>query len=174
MILSKRRGSETQYLVVAVLFFFSGAAGLIYEIVWERLLEIYFGVTLTAITLIVSAYLAGLGLGSLIGGRLARRFRNVVFAYGVVEVAIAIFGFFSPLLITSIGRHTAGSPYPLVFIISFAVLLIPTFLMGATLPLLTQSFVNRVESSGRIIGFLYGINTLGAALGTLFGVYNAF
>lgn len=171
MILSKRRGSETQYLVVAVLFFFSGAAGLIYEIVWERLLEIYFGVTLTAITLIVSAYLAGLGLGSLIGGRLARRFRNVVFAYGVVEVAIAVFGFFSPSLITSIGRHTAGSPYPLVFIISFAVLLIPTFLMGATLPLLTQSFVNRVESSGRIIGFLYGINTLGAALGTLFGGY---
>ncbi len=160
-----------KYFIVAVLFFLSGAAGLIYEIVWERLLEIYFGVTLTAITLIVSAYLAGLGLGSLIGGRLANRIRNVVAVYGWVEVGIALFGFASPALITTIGKLTAGSPYPLVFGISFAILLVPTFLMGTTLPLLTQSFVNRVDSSGQVIGWLYGINTLGAAFGTLIGGY---
>lgn len=160
-----------KYFIVAVLFFLSGVAGLIYEIVWERLLEIYFGVTLTAITLIVSAYLAGLGLGSLIGGIVASRIRNVVVAYGWVEVGIALFGLTSPALITTIGKLTAGSPYPLVFAISFGILLIPTILMGTTLPLLTQSFVNRVESSGQVIGWLYGINTLGAAFGTWIGGY---
>ncbi len=171
MIFSSLRGEKSHQIIIVVLFFLSGAAGLIYEIIWERLLEIYFGVTLTAITLIVSAYLAGLGLGSLVGGRIAGRVKNVVLAYGVVEVAIAVFGFISPTLITATGQRTAGSPYPLVFIISFAILLIPTFLMGTTLPLLTQSFVNRVESSGRVIGLLYGINTLGAAFGTLIGGY---
>jgi predicted membrane-bound spermidine synthase len=54
----------------AELFFISGAAGVIYEIVWERLLELYFDVTMISVTLIVSAYMAGLGVGSLIGGRL--------------------------------------------------------------------------------------------------------
>lgn len=66
----------------ASLFLISGAAGLIYEIVWERLLELYFGVTMVSVTLIVSAYMAGLGLGSLIGGRIARDLKNTLFSMG--------------------------------------------------------------------------------------------
>src|SRR5688500_18808355 len=62
----------------ASLFLISGAAGLIYEIVWERLLELYFGVTMVSVTLIVSAYMAGLGVGSLIGGRIARDLKNTL------------------------------------------------------------------------------------------------
>lgn len=155
----------------ATLFLISGAAGLIYEIVWERLLELYFGVTMISVTLIVSAYMAGLGIGSLLGGRIARYFRNTLFLYGLLEIGIALFGILSPMIIAWIGQSTAGSPYALVFLISFLVLLIPTTLMGATLPLLTQSFVDRVEVSGQVIGLLYGINTLGAALGTLLAGY---
>ncbi|HET6823215.1 MAG TPA: fused MFS/spermidine synthase, partial [Anaerolineales bacterium] len=155
----------------ASLFLISGAAGLIYEIVWERLLELYFGVTMVSVTLIVSAYMAGLGVGSLIGGRIARDLKNTLFLYGLLEIGIALFGLISPNLIVWVGQATAGAPYVLVFLISFVILLIPTTLMGMTLPLLTQSFVDRVEVSGRVIGLLYGINTLGAAIGTVLAGY---
>jgi len=155
----------------ATLFLISGAAGLIYEIVWERLLELYFGVTMISVTLIVSAYMAGLGVGSLIGGRIARNLRNTLLLYGLLEIGIALFGVLSPKIIVWIGQATAGSPYMLVFLISFAILLIPTTLMGMTLPLLTQSFVDRVEISGQVIGLLYGINTLGAAFGAVLAGY---
>jgi spermidine synthase len=153
------------------LFLLSGAAGLMYQIVWVRLLELYFGVTIVSVSLIVSAYMAGLGLGSWAGGRLARRLENTLLVYGLLEIGIALFGIVSPNVIVGIGRGTAGVPYPLVFLISFAVLLLPTTLMGMTLPLLTQSFVDRVETSGQVIGLLYGINTLGAALGALVSGY---
>ncbi len=158
-------------LLFAALFLISGAAGLIYEIVWERLLELYFGVTMVAITLIVSAYMAGLGLGSLFGGRIARRVQSLLLAYGAVEIGIGLFGLVSPGLFTWVGQATAGSPYWLVFLLSFALLLIPTFLMGMTLPLLSQAFIARVDVSGRVIGLLYGINTLGAAAGSALAGY---
>ncbi len=171
MMNSTQSENNSRLFIIAVLFLLSGAAGLIYQIVWHRLLEIYFGVTMTAITLIVAAYMAGLGLGSLLGGRIANRLKRVVLVYGIVEMGIAVFGYFSPDLIHWIGQRTAGSLYPLVFLLSFALLLIPTALMGMTLPLLTQAFVNRVEISGHVIGLLYGINTLGAGLGALVAGY---
>jgi predicted membrane-bound spermidine synthase len=166
----KNKHSLTLHLFAA-LFLVSGAAGLIYQIAWERLLGLHFGVTMVSITLIVAAYMAGLGIGSLIGGRIARNLKNALLFYGLLEVGIAIFGVFSPGIIVRIGQSMAGSPYALVFLISFAVLLIPTTLMGMTLPLLTQSFVDRVETSGRVIGILYGINTLGAAFGAALSGY---
>jgi len=166
-----RSTQSAQLTLFSILLLISGAAGLIYEVIWERLLEIYFGVTMTSITLIVSAYLAGLGLGSLFGGRIAQRLKSPLFTYGLLEIGIGVFGLISPLLIGWIGRATAGSPYWLVFIISFAFLLLPTFLMGMTLPLLTQAFIDRVETSGQVIGILYGINTLGAAFGCLIAGY---
>ena len=131
----------------------------------------YFGVTMISITLIVSAFMAGLGIGSLIGGRIARNLQNALLLYGLLEIGIALFGAVSPRVIIWIGEATAGSPYALVFLISFAVLLIPTTLMGMTLPLLTQAFVDQVETSGQVIGLLYGINTLGAAFGAVLGGY---
>ena len=155
----------------ASLFLFSGAAGLVYQIVWERLLELFFGVTMVSVTLIVGAFMAGLGLGSLAGGRLARKVKNTLLVYGLLELGVAVFGVFSQPLIFGIGQLTAGSSPALVFLISFAILLIPTTLMGMTLPLLTQSFVHRVETSGSVIGILYGINTLGAAFGAALAGY---
>ncbi len=155
----------------AALFLVSGTAGLIYEIAWQRLLEQHFGVTMTSVNLIVSAYTAGLGLGSLVGGRIAVNLKNTLLIYGLLEIGIALFGVVSPRVIQWIGQSMAGSPYALVFLISFLVLLIPTFLMGMTLPILTQSFVDRIETSGRIIGVLYGINTLGAVIGSVLAGY---
>ena len=158
-------------LLFASLFLVSGAAGLVYQIVWERLLELFFGVTMVSVTLIVGAFMAGLGLGSLIGGRLARQVKNTLLVYGLLELGIALFGIFSQPLIFWVGESMAGSSYVWVFLISFAILLIPTTLMGMTLPLLTQSFVHRVDTSGSVIGILYGINTLGAAFGTVLAGY---
>lgn len=155
----------------STLFLISGAAGLIYEIIWERVLQLFFGSTMTSVTLIVGAYMAGLGLGSLLGGRVANKSKHTLLIYGLLETGIAIFGAFSLPLIIQTGQTTAGSPYGLVFLISFSILLIPTTLMGMTLPFLTQSFVHRVETSGQIIGILYGINTFGAALGAVFAGY---
>jgi len=167
-----KHGFSNPHLVLFLLFFLlSGAAGLIYQIVWARLLELYFGVTMVAITLIVAAYMGGLGLGSLFGGRIARRLAHPLLAYGLVEIGIGIFGLISPALIGWVGQMTAGISYVFVFILSFALLLIPTFLMGMTLPLLSQAFIDRVETVGRVIGLLYGINTLGAAIGALMAGY---
>jgi len=166
----QRRQSIVLFLFTS-LFLVSGAAGLVYQIVWERLLELFFGVTMVSVTLIVGAFMAGLGLGSLLGGRLARQVKNTLLVYGLLELGIAAFGMFSQPLIFWIGQKTAGSSYALVFLISFAILLIPTTLMGMTLPLLTQSFVHRVETSGSVIGILYGINTLGAAFGAFLSGY---
>ncbi|HET9908050.1 MAG TPA: fused MFS/spermidine synthase, partial [Anaerolineales bacterium] len=108
---------------------------------------------------------------SLVGGRIAINLKNTLLFYGILEIGIALFGVVSFSIIQWIGQSLAGSPYVLVFLISFLVLLIPTFLMGMTLPLLTQSFVDRVETSGRVIGVLYGINTLGAAIGCALAGY---
>jgi spermidine synthase len=170
---SKRNAFQppARLVLLTLLFFLSGATGLIYEIAWERLLELYFGVTMTAITLIVASYMCGLGLGSLLGGRIAQNLKRPILIYGLIEAGIGIFGFFSSAIINGMGQHTAGAPYTLVFLLSFLVLLIPTLLMGMTLPLLTQSSVDRVETSGQVIGLLYGINTLGAAAGSLFAGY---
>lgn len=164
---SKALSSPMLLVLFSGLFFISGTAGLIYEIVWERLLELYFGVTMISVTLIVAAYMGGLGIGSLLGGRLTRHIQKTLLVYGFLELGIGLFGFFSPALIIQVGKNTAGSTYQLVFLISFAILLIPTILMGMTLPLLTQSFIERIETSGQVIGLLYGINTLGAAFGAI-------
>lgn len=154
-----------------MLFMFSGFASLIYEIAWEKMLEIYYGVTTLSIALIVAAYMFGLGLGSLIGGVLARRMKHPARVYGILEGCIGLVGFLSIWWLPFIAKTTAGSSYFVVFILSFLILLIPTVLMGATLPLLSQAFVDNLRKTGKIIGVLYGINTLGASLGAFISGY---
>ncbi|MEZ0396064.1 MAG: fused MFS/spermidine synthase [Anaerolineales bacterium] len=167
-----RTGASGRRLVLfSVLFLVSGMAALVYQVIWVRLLEQYFGVTMMAVTLIVAAFMAGLGLGSLVGGRIAPRIRSALAAFGLVELGIGLFGVFSPTLISRVGIATAGSPYGIVFVFSFLLLLIPTFLMGMTLPLLSQGLIDRAEISGQVIGLLYGINTLGSAFGSLAAAY---
>ena len=75
----------TRLLLLPLLFFVSGTAGLIYEIAWERLLELYFGITMTAITLLVASYMCGIGLGSLFGGRVTQNLKRPILMYGFIE-----------------------------------------------------------------------------------------
>ena len=152
-------------------FFFSGFASLIYQVVWQRILASYYGVGAISITLIVSVYMVGLGLGSLLGGLLAERVEKKIILYFVVELLIGLFGVISLPFLHYLGRHTAGSNYSVAFFYMFSFLSLPTVLMGITLPLLTKIFNSWIQNFFDTVSFLYFINTIGAAVGALFASY---
>ena len=171
------RSRPSPALTYGVLFFFSGATGLIYELLWVRVLYQSFGSTIQSVTTVVAAYMGGLGLGAWLLGRRADRSARPAELYGKLEIAIGIFGILSPLVLAVahriyIGTASAlslggGASVALRFGLAALVLLIPTTLMGGTLPVLTRALTgeNR-ELLKPSLGRLYGLNTLGAMTGT--------
>ena len=167
-----------QQLVLG-LFIGSGAAGLIYQVVWSRELVLLFGNTTQAISTIVTAFLAGLGGGALVGAWLASRSRNPLRLYGFIELGVAVLAVGLPSLFPSLGgvygsAYTSVSPEQLGLIrfgLAFAAVTPATFLMGMTLPALTSFFVRTLEGAGRSLGELYAANTLGAVAGTAVAGY---
>ena len=156
------------------MFFVSGAAGLIYEIVWTRMLSYVFGTSTYALSAVVVAYMGGLALGAVLAGRVSDRLRSPLLAYAAIEVAIGVLGGLLILILphlSLVDRATLRSlaelrpAYGRRFIAAIGVLLIPTFLMGATLPLLSRAIVRSEAHLGGRIATLYGINTGGAVLG---------
>lgn len=147
------------------IFFFSGFASLVYQVVWQRMLTIYYGVGPLSITLIVSVYMLGLGIGALYGGKLAEGRRNLVQLYFIIELLLGAFGIASIPLLQHYGELTAGSGYLFSTVNIFLLLCIPTFLMGMTLPLLVKIFSYRFHDLADNLSRLYFINTLGAAAG---------
>jgi predicted membrane-bound spermidine synthase len=157
-------GSRTVHAV----FFLSGAAALAYQLCWQRLLFVSFGIDIESVTIIVSTFMLGLGIGAWVGGRVADRWpTRLVAMFAAFELAIGLFGLASEPLIRTVATHTLGSPRVAVATVNFALLLIPTSLMGATLPILVTHAVRQNGLIGASIGRLYFVNTLGAALGTL-------
>jgi len=153
------------------IFFFSGFAALMYQVSWQRLLTVHYGVGTVSITLIVSVYMFGMGIGSLFGGFLAERIKNKILLYFIVELLIGFFGLVSLSFLDFLGRYTAGSSYILSFFYMFLFLSLPTLLMGITLPLLTKIFNNLIHDFLRTVSILYFLNTLGAAAGAVFASY---
>jgi spermidine synthase len=161
---------------VLALFFVSGAIALVYETVWFRQLALSFGVTNHAISLVLAAFMLGLSLGAWWVGRLAPRFSNPLRVYAAFEFAIGGYAILLYLLlgeflpwITRVGhvlRDVPGALNLLRFGTAFLVMLVPSTLMGATLPLLGGYLTRRAEWTGRQLGRLYGLNTLGGAVGT--------
>ncbi len=164
-------------LTYSFLFFLSGATGLIYELLWVRVLYQSFGSTIQSVTTVVAAYMGGLGLGAWLLGRRADRSPRPAVLYGRLEIAIGVFGIISPLVLGLahwIYIGTAGAlalggaaSVALRFGLAAVVLLIPTTLMGGTLPVLTRALMG--EDRGLLkpsLGRLYGLNTLGAMTGT--------
>ena len=164
-------------LVYSFLFFLSGATGLVYELLWVRVLYQSFGSTIQSVTTVVAAYMGGLGLGAWVFGRIADRSRQPAALYGRLEIAIGVFGILSPLVLGFahwIYLGTAGAlslggaaSVALRFGLAALVLLIPTTLMGGTLPILTRALMG--DDRGLLkpsLGRLYGLNTLGAMTGT--------
>jgi spermidine synthase len=132
--------------------------------VWQRVLYSTFGVNVEAVTTIVSAFLAGLGVGSVIGGRLAKSSPQILLlSCALLEIAIGVFGFFSVAFFRSVGVLTLPLPALTRAVLMALVVMIPTALMGASLPLLVSYVVPFTGNVGRAVGLLYFINTAGSA-----------
>lgn len=153
---------------LAAIFFISGFSALIYQVCWQRLLFTGFGVDLTSITVIVSVFMAGLGVGAYFGGRIADKFRTrLLIIFCLIELGIGCFGFVSANLILLVQDALVQSGLAILTFATFLLLIFPTFLMGATLPILTSFFNRYIANVGESIGTLYFYNTFGAAMGAL-------
>ena len=154
--------------VLCVLFFFSGFPALIYQLTWQRALFRIFGVNIESVTIVVTAFMLGLGLGSLAGGWLSKR-RGIPLLplLAGIELATAAFGLVSLKIFDRVGDLVIGLPLPATAAASLLVVIVPTLLMGATLPVLVGHLVNRSGQVGSAVGLLYYVNTLGAGAACL-------
>jgi spermidine synthase len=160
--------------VLLFLFFFSGFAALLYQVVWQRWLVFYTGIGSVSISLIVSAFMVGLGSGYLVGGFLADRstLSRTIFYFVLAESGIGLFALFSkPFLydfLYASGFMPSGNSFLQTYFTLFLSLLFPTFLMGLSLPFLTKAFrLNSINDQVDFLNLLYFVNTFGAAAGAL-------
>ncbi|MDA0337395.1 MAG: fused MFS/spermidine synthase, partial [bacterium] len=161
--------------VVFALFFASGALGLVYEITWMRQFRIIMGNTVYTSATVLTAFMGGLAFGSFAAGRVVERISRPLRAYGVLELLVGAYAVLLPLLMVPadplygwLYQNFADNGPVLAFgrfAISCALLLPPATMMGATLPLLISHLTQGLKWIGRDVGQLYGINTIGAALG---------
>lgn len=167
-------------LLPIVALILSGAAGLIYQSVWGRMLHLVFGVGDQAIATVLASFFLGLSLGSFLGGKLARRIASPAAAYALLEVFIASWAILSIFLIPQIhGVYAAfsegvgvGGLTAIRLALSLIILLPPTIAMGATLPVLMRSETPEGIPWPALANRLYLANTLGAVLGAgLSGFY---
>ncbi len=157
------------------LFFISGFTGLLYEIVWLKLLRLVFGNTTFALSTVVTSFMAGLALGSYIGGKIADKTQYPLRLYGILEGTIGVYALFSPLFLTPtffiyrviypVSFHSFYLFNLIRFFVCFIFLLLPTTFMGMSLPLLSKYCIRNNAEIGKRVGTLYGINTFGAVLG---------
>ena len=159
-------------VLLGIAFFLSGAAALVYQVVWQRILTLHTGIGIVSVSLIVAAFMAGLGLGSHVGGILSARVspRRALRLFALIEVAVGLFAAVScrlysdgfGALAAGLYRSTAGAA-----LAHFAAFLLPTALMGMSLPFLVRATVRETGKAARVIGTLYGVNALGASAGAL-------
>jgi spermidine synthase len=148
-----------------VLFFISGFPALLYQIVWQRSLFAIYGVNIESVTIVVTAFMLGLGLGSLAGGALSKRQDFPLLpAFGVIELGIGLFGIVSLKVFHWAALFSAGSAPLETGVMAFSLVLIPTMLMGSTLPMLVAHTVRINSNVGASVGVLYAVNTLGSAI----------
>src|SRR5215213_3990377 len=168
--------SSTTILLIGICFVLSGATGLIYEVLWARMLGLVFGATTVAVSTVLAVFMGGLALGSALAGKLAQRIKKPLSTYGLMEIGIAIYALLVPFLFRWIDHL-----YVLIwqqlqpgyftfslwrFLLSGIVLLVPTTLMGATLPVLAVALVRSSRDSNSVTR-LYACNLAGAIFGTL-------
>jgi spermidine synthase len=154
-----------------VVFCTTGFAALLYQVVWQRVLYSTFGVNVEAVTTIVAAFLGGLGLGSLAGGRLAKgSAATLLLICGLLELAVGVFGLFSLGFFRWVSALTIDLPALARGTVMALAIMVPTILMGASLPLLVSYLVPSTRNVGRTVGLLYFINTAGSAFAALAAV----
>lgn len=171
------KGETLTTVLLGVLFFLSGCAGLIYQNVWVRQLVGVYGNTTYAAGAVIAVFMGGLALGSFLGGRLARRMRvPSPSIYGWLEIVIALGGFMSLFMLPvhyKIAERWLGF-IPMGFqaflfkgITVLPFMIFPTMAMGATFPVFVRTWTHHLRSAGRRVALAYSINTLGAFSGTM-------
>ncbi len=168
------------YTIILCCFFVSGLTGLVYQILWTRMIIKIIGSAPFAISIVLTVFMGGLGLGSYLTGRIIDQVREplkLVAIYGLLEIGIGLYGLVLPLLLwlfrpvyavlyNHLFQHFFTYHF-LTFLGCLVLLLLPVTLMGATLPVLSRFFVTSLNRIGTHVGRLYGFNTIGAALGSL-------
>lgn len=163
------------FLLVLALFFASGFSSLIYQVIWTRHLTLIFGSTTFATATVLAVFMGGLALGSFFAGRVADRIAKPFLWYGILEGIIGIWALAVPVLL-DISVSSYRVIWELTHFDFFAfsllrlalaamILLLPTTLMGATLPLLSKYVADALDTVGERVGTIYAINTLGAVCG---------
>jgi spermidine synthase len=162
--------------VVLLLFFVSGATALIYEVLWSKYLALMFGSTVQAQTVVLAVFMGGLALGNRIFGRRSAQLTQPLAAYGYIELAIGLYAFFfqsiysvADRVFISVGSRFAENPAPLLFfkgLLAIGLLIVPTVLMGGTLPLLAGWLERKISDAGRVSARFYSTNSLGAVFGS--------
>ncbi len=172
---SNRSGLPALAIPFAGLFVISGACGLTYQVVWSRLLVNVFGVTAFAVSTVLVSFMGGMALGAAVLGSRADRVRRPLRMFAILECSIGVYALLLPLLLHGVDWvYTLA--YPMLpetvlvrslfrFVMCLALLLVPTVLMGATLPALGRGLLQRRGRIGLGVGLLYFVNTLGASIG---------
>ena len=168
-------GERSIRRIILALFLVSGACGLVYEVVWMRMLTLIFGATAFATAAILASFFAGLALGSLAFGRAADRSGRPLALYAALESGIGLFAFLMPALLAAVtwtyvavGHRVTLGFYTVSLLrlaLSVPVLLLPATLMGGTLPVIVKCVVRERSRLGVQVGQLYAVNTFGAVLG---------
>ena len=172
-----RRDRVWVLAALAGLFFCSGVCALIYQVLWLRMLGWVFGVTVYAASAVWATFMAGLAIGSVAAGRIGDRVRNPMRWFGAIEILIGATALATPAALGGLQQayvaaypslpHSAGALGAARLAIAFAVLIVPTALMGTTLPLVVKASGFRSGALGEQVGLLYGSNAAGAIAGTL-------
>jgi spermidine synthase len=162
-------------LTVLFLFFVTGAVGLAFEVLWIRMLVNIFGTTVYAVSTAIASFFAGLALGSHLFGKIAEKTRNPIRLYGALEFCVGICALLTLVLLSRV-NSLWGVVYSIVggnalfysfarFALCFSILLVPTTLMGGSLPVLSRYFVKNMKTLGWNLGLIYSVNTFGALVG---------
>lgn len=162
---------------ILLIFLLSGAAGLVYEVVWTRQLVLVFGNTTQAVSTILTGFFGGMAIGSIVGGRVADRISRPLRLYGLLELVLALIALLTPLAFNAMHElyrgafETLEGQPELLSLVRFGLALLAlgpaTILMGATLPTLSRYLVRDRRQLGTEFGSLYAVNTIGAIAGTL-------
>ena len=159
---------------------FSGLTALVYEIVWEKYLTLFLGASAYSQVVVMSSFMLGLGIGSYIFGRIAEKSKDHLQIYSIIEIGIGIYALLFPLILEfgeTFYLHFVDieSPFSLViiikFLISFLIMMVPSILMGGTLPVLGQYIIRSKHKFGKKLSLLYFLNSFGAFIGCLLTGY---
>lgn len=174
--LSAQQPTDSRWLWLLLgVYFLSGVTGIAYEVLWVRMLSVQFGVSNFGVVITLVAFMSGLGAGGLLGAWLIRRFHRPLLLFAVLEGAVAVFALAMPLLYSFadglLGGVAIDAPLSVWFLLqgvfSFIILFLPALALGVGFPLVLRYF----ENSSITIVSVYGLNTLGGAIGALLPLF---